>query len=60
MRLTFDQVCAAPVDEVFAALTDAECLVKARATSECLTFLVSELASRRQHRERFKSMVGDL
>lgn len=37
-----------------------ECLKKAKAASECLTFLVSELASRREHRARFKRMIGDL
>ena len=42
------------------SLSEAECLAKAKATSECLTFLVSELASRRDHRLRFKSMVGRL
>ena len=42
------------------SLSDTECLAKAKATSECLTFLVSELASRKDHRARFKSMVGKL
>jgi len=42
------------------SLSEAECLKKAKATSECLTFLVSELASRQDHRARFKSMVGGL
>lgn len=42
------------------SLSEAECLTKAKATSECLTFLVSELASRQEHRARFKSMVGSL
>lgn len=42
------------------SLSEAECLVKAKATSECLTFLISELASRQEHRNRFKSMVGKL
>jgi hypothetical protein len=42
------------------SLSEAECLKKARATSECLAFLVSELASRKEHRARFKSMVGGL
>lgn len=41
-------------------LTDEECLSRAKATSECLAFLVSELASRKEHRSRFKSMVGGL
>lgn len=42
------------------SLSEAECLEKAAATSECLTFLVSELASRSEHRARFKSLVGKL
>lgn len=42
------------------SLSDPECLEKAKATSECLAFLVSELASRKEHRARFKSMVGRL
>lgn len=42
------------------SLPDAECLQKAKATSECLEFLVSELASRAEHRIRFKSLVGKL
>lgn len=42
------------------SLSETECLAKAKATSECLTFLVGELASRREHRARFKSMVGEL
>lgn len=41
-------------------LSDAECLVRAKVTSECLAFLVSELASSKEHRSRFKSMVGEL
>lgn len=41
-------------------LSDEECLKKAKATSECLAFLVSELASRKENRSRFKSMVGEL
>jgi len=42
------------------ALPEEECLMKAKATSECLRYLVSELASRQEHRSRFKSMVGKL
>lgn len=42
------------------SLPEADCLKKAAATSECLEFLVSELASRREHRTRFKKLVGDL
>lgn len=41
-------------------LPEEECLKKAKATSECLAFLVSELASRKEHRARFKSMIGEL
>jgi len=41
-------------------LSDEECLRRAKATSECLAFLVSELASRKQHRTRFKGMIGEL
>jgi hypothetical protein len=42
------------------SLSDEECLNRAKVTSECLAFLVSELASRKEHRTRFKSMVGQL
>lgn len=42
------------------ALSEEECLEKAKSTSECLTFLISEIASRKEHRARFKSMVGQL
>ena len=42
------------------ALPEGDCLAKAQATSECLTFLISELASRQANRARFKSMVGGL
>ena len=42
------------------SLSEAECFLKAKATSECLTFLVSELASSQENRNRFKSMVGKL
>lgn len=41
-------------------ISDAECLEKAKAISECIAFLVSELASRSEHRTRFKSMIGRL
>ncbi len=40
--------------------SEEECLNKAKATSECLAYLVSELASRKEHRARFKSTVGGL
>jgi hypothetical protein len=42
------------------SLHDAECLQKAKETSDCLAFLVSELASRAEHRARFKNLVGKL
>ena len=42
------------------SLSDAECLERAKAIGECLTFLTSELASRKEHRARFKSLVGGL
>ena len=41
-------------------LPEEECLNKAKATSECLAYLVSELASRKKNRTRFKNMVGGL
>ena len=41
-------------------LSEEECLAKAKATSECLTYLVSELAYRKKHRARFKGIVGGL
>ena len=41
-------------------LPEEECLKKANATSECLAYLVSELASRKKNRTRFKSTVGGL
>ena len=41
-------------------LSEKECLNKAKATSECLEYLVSELASRKKHRMHFKSMVGGI
>lgn len=41
-------------------LPDQECLDKAKAMSECLAFLVSELASRKEHQARFKKLVAEL
>lgn len=41
-------------------MSEEECLLKARNTSECLAFLVSELASRRESRDEFKSMISKL
>ncbi len=40
--------------------SEEECLNKAKATSECLAYLVGELTSRKKHRDRFKSMIGGL
>ena len=40
--------------------SEEECLSKAKITSECLAYLVSELASRKKHRDQFKSMIGGL
>lgn len=42
------------------SLSDEECLRKAEAIQECLRFLVSELRSRRKHREKFKGTVSGL
>ena len=41
-------------------LSEEECLNKAKITSDCLAYLVSELASRKKHRDQFKSMIGGL
>jgi hypothetical protein len=41
-------------------LSEDACLAQAKATSECLVFLVAELALRRQHREQFKRAIGNL
>ena len=41
-------------------LSEEKCLNKAKATSVCLAYLVSELASRKENRTRFKSTVGRL
>lgn len=40
--------------------SEEQCLSKARETSKCLAYLVSELASRKEHRTSFKSTVGRL
>jgi hypothetical protein len=42
------------------ALPEEDCLTKAKATCECLTFLVTELAHRQENRNRFKSNVCSL
>ena len=41
-------------------LSDIECLNRAKTISQCLTYLVSELASRKEHRTKFKNIVGGL
>ena len=40
--------------------SEEECLKKAKETSVCLAYLVSELASRKENRTRFKGTVGRL
>lgn len=42
------------------AYSDEECLNKANAAKECIAFLIGELSSRREHRDRFKKLVGGL
>ncbi|MFK5856341.1 MAG: hypothetical protein QM503_09440 [Bacteroidota bacterium] len=42
------------------SLTDQECLDQSSDVKECIRFLVGELASRADHRKRFKGMVGKL
>lgn len=42
------------------SLSDKECLEKSGHVQECIRFLVSELAGRAKHRERFKGIVGKL
>lgn len=42
------------------SLSDEECLTKANEIGGCLAFMVSELATRKAHREEFKRMVGKL
>ena len=56
-----------PLGRLYQVLSEAvhnfseeECLNKAKITSECLAYLVSELASRKKHRDQFKSMLGGL
>ena len=41
-------------------LSDEECLRRANVVNECLKYLISELASRKKNRTKFKSMVGSL
>ncbi len=40
--------------------SEEKCLKEAKATSECLAYLVSELASRKEHRTCFKNTIGGL
>lgn len=42
------------------SLSDEQCLFKAESLQACLSFLVSELASRKRHKDNFKKLVGDL
>lgn len=42
------------------SLSDEECLTRANEISVCLAFLVSELSTRKAHREKFKRMVEKL
>ena len=56
-----------PLGRLYEVLSEAvhnfpeeECLSKAKETSDCLAYLVSELASRKKNRTRFKNMVGGL
>lgn len=42
------------------SLTDEQCLAKAESLQACLSFLVSELASRKRHKDSFKKLVGSL
>lgn len=41
-------------------LSDQECLERADIVKECLKFLISELATRKENSSRFKKMVGSL
>ena len=40
--------------------SDEECLEQAESTKACLVFLISELSTRQENREKFKKMVGSL
>ncbi len=42
------------------SLTDEQCLNKAESLQACLSFLITELASRKRNRDKFKKMVGSL
>jgi hypothetical protein len=42
------------------SMSDYECLERATNLKGCIKYLVSELASRKANREKFKSLVGNL
>jgi len=42
------------------SLDDKECLERANAIKECLKYLISELASRKNNQSRFKNLVGSI
>jgi hypothetical protein len=42
------------------SLSDAQCLEKAEIVQACLSFLVTELASRKRNRSHFKKLVGKM
>lgn len=42
------------------SMSDSECLERATNLKACIKYLVSELASRKANREKFKSLVGSL
>jgi hypothetical protein len=42
------------------ALSDQECLERANAIQSCLEYLISELSSRKKHREKFKRITGNI
>lgn len=42
------------------ALNDEDCLKKAESLQACLSFLITELATRKRNKETFKKMVGDI
>lgn len=42
------------------SLPDDECLKKASSLKACIKFLISELSSRKHHRENFKSLINNM
>ncbi|TKG02339.1 hypothetical protein [Vibrio sp. F13] len=42
------------------SMSDSECLERATSLKACIKYLVSELASRKANREKFKSLVGSM